>query len=66
MKIKLDDQEIFNLEPWEISLLEYVIKREQLWDDCKRRLEWVLKHKIEQSWERFEKEWTPKLRNDQG
>jgi hypothetical protein len=30
----------------------------------KRRLEWVLRHKAEQCYIRFEKEWLEKLRND--
>ena len=30
----------------------------------KRRLEWVLKHKAERCYARFEKEWLEKLRSD--
>jgi len=64
MKIKVDDQEVFQLEEWEKAVIKNDIPTEEFDADMKRRLEWVLKHKAEQCYKRFEQEWIEKLRND--
>lgn len=64
MKIKVDDQDVFQLEEWEKKVIKNDIPEEIFEDDMRRRLEWALKHKCEQCYARFEKEWLEKLRND--
>lgn len=62
MKISVNDQKLFELAEWEKDVLRDDIPTELLDADLKRRLEWVLKHKVEQCYNRFEKEWIEKLR----
>ena len=64
MKVQVDGKELYEVLPWEIKLLENDLRSEGLQEDCERRLEWVLKHKIDQCWMRFEKEWMEILRKD--
>jgi hypothetical protein len=64
MKVLVDDEEVFKLEEWEKKVICNDIPKHILEEDCKRRLEWVLKHKAEQCYNRFEKEWMEKLRKD--
>jgi hypothetical protein len=62
MKISVNDTEVFTLQQWEKDVIQNDIPSEQFDEDMKRRLEWVLKHKVEQCYARFEKEWVEKLR----
>jgi len=64
MKVQVDNQEIFELDEWEKDVIKNDINADDFDADMKRRLEWVLKHKAEQCYVRFEKEWLEKLRND--
>lgn len=64
MKVKVDNQEIFELAEWEKDVIKNDIDAADFDADMKRRLEWVLKHKVEQCYIRFEKEWLEKLRAD--
>jgi hypothetical protein len=64
MKIKVDEQEIFELAEWEKKVIQHDIPTEIFEDDMKRRLQYILKHKAEQCFERFQKEWLEKLRKD--
>lgn len=64
MKVQADGKELYEILPWEKKLLENDLISETLQEDCERRLEWVMKHKIEQCWMRFEKEWMKILRED--
>jgi hypothetical protein len=64
MKISVNDQEVFSLAEWEKDVIKNDIHADDFDADMKRRLEWVLKHKAEQCYIRFEKEWLEKLRAD--
>jgi hypothetical protein len=64
MKVKVDEQEIFELAEWEKDVIKNDIDAADFDSDMKRRLEWVLRHKAEQCYIRFEKEWLEKLRAD--
>lgn len=64
MKVSVNDQDLFILEDWEKDVIKNDINADEFDADMKRRLEWVLKHKVEQCYARFEKEWIEKLRND--
>ena len=62
MKVKVNDKVIFELAEWEKNVLKHEIPTEIFDADMERRLEWVLKHLVEQCYNRFEKEWIEKLR----
>jgi hypothetical protein len=64
MKIKVDDQEIFQLEEWEKKVIKNDIPAELFDEDMKRRIMYYPKHKAEQCFERMQKEWMEKLRAD--
>jgi hypothetical protein len=64
MKVSVNDQEIFSLAEWEKDVIKSDINADDFDADMKRRLEWVLRHKAEQCYIRFEKEWLEKLRAD--
>ena len=64
MKISVNDQEVFALAEWEKDVIKNDIHADDFDTDMKRRLEWVLRHKAEQCYIRFEKEWLEKLRAD--
>jgi hypothetical protein len=64
MKVRIDGQQLCELLPWEKKLLENDLCAGTLHQDCCRRIEWALKHKVDQAWEHFEKEWMKILRED--
>jgi hypothetical protein len=62
MKISVNDTELYTLAQWEKDVIQHDVPTEGFDADMKRRLEWVLKHKVEQCYNSFEKEWIDKLR----
>lgn len=64
MKIKVDEVEIHDFPQWKKNVIAHDISSDILDEDLKRRLVWSLEHKFERSYERFEKEWLAKLRED--
>lgn len=64
MEIQVDGDPVFSMAQWELDVIANDIPLSALDADLKRRLEWVLKHKVEQCYIRFEKEWMEKLRAD--
>ncbi len=64
MKIQCDGKDLYDISDWEMSILKNDINADDLPADIERRLVYIITHKIEQCWGRFEKEWTDKLRAD--
>ncbi len=64
MQITVNGQPLFEVNATEMELLEYFLPVSTLDADLKRRLEWVLTHKIEQCHKKFREEWMPKLEKD--
>lgn len=64
MQITVDGVDLYEVSTTEIELLEYFLPASTLDADLNRRLEWVLKHKIEQSHKKFREEWMPILQRD--
>lgn len=62
MKIKVDNQELFELSEVQKKVIKNDIEEEIFDADMKRRLQWVLMHKYERCFERLKKEWEPKLK----
>lgn len=65
MKLQVDNQDVFELQPWQEAVIKNDIKDEEFIDDMKRRARYIWEHKFEKCYERFEKEWLEKLRTDQ-
>ena len=64
MQVTVDGVDLYELSATDMEILEYVLPSSTLDADCKRRLEWVLKHKIEQCYKRLRREWMPILQQD--
>lgn len=64
MKVQVNGELIFELAEWEKDVIKNDIHADDFDADMKRRLEWVLRHKAEQCYNRMEKEWLEKLRAD--
>lgn len=64
MKVKVDDEIILEIKEWHLKLLKNDIYEEILEDDIKRRIKWIIEHKLERCFGRFQEEWLEKLRND--
>ncbi|HLT41326.1 MAG TPA: hypothetical protein VKZ95_01370 [Sphingobacteriaceae bacterium] len=63
MKIKFDDEEILELDETTLKLFGKELI-ECPFEDIKRRLKWVITHKLDQNYKKLEDEWLPKLRQD--
>ncbi len=64
MQITVDGEDLFEISDTEMEVLAYVLEISTLDADCKRRLEWVLRHKIEQCYKRLRQDWMKILEND--
>lgn len=64
MKVQVDGKEIFTLEEWEKKVLLHELKTQGFEEDLCRRLEYVLKHKVDRCFERLQAEWIEILRKD--
>ena len=64
MKVLVDGEKVVELEDWEKIVIKNDIPEEIFNEDMKRRVSWALKHKLENCFHRFQKEWIEKLRND--
>lgn len=62
MKIKLNEIDVLELTETQKKVICHDIHEDIFEDECKRRLEWVLKHKYEQCFKRLKEEWEPKLK----
>ena len=62
MKVKVDDQELFELTETQKKVICNDIPDEEFEADMKRRLHYILTHKYEQCFKRMKAEWEPKLK----
>ena len=61
MKIKVDDELLFELTEIQKNVMKNDIASDIFDADMKRRLEYILTHKYEQCFKRLKAEWDPKL-----
>ena len=61
MKIYVDDQHLFTLSEIQKKVIKNDIHEEIFDEDMKRRLQYILMHKYEQSFASMKAEWEPKL-----
>lgn len=64
MKLYVDGEQIFELLPWQETVIKNDISEEEYIADMKRRARYIWEHKFERCYERFEKEWSEKLKAD--
>lgn len=61
MKISVNDKELFSLSDTQKRVIANDLNIDDLEVDLSRRLEWVLFHKYERSFQRLKEEWDDKL-----
>lgn len=61
MKISVDGQDLFTLTETHKKIIKNDIHEDIFDEDMKRRLAWVLHHKLERCYQRLKNEWEPKL-----
>jgi hypothetical protein len=61
MKIYIDDECVLHLNETQLKTFATEINIDSLKKDLKRRVKWILQHKYDRIFERFKKEWEPKL-----
>jgi hypothetical protein len=61
MKIKVDNEEVFELNSTKKKVIKNDIHEDEFDGDMKRRVKWVLEHKYEQCFSRLKAEWDQKL-----
>jgi hypothetical protein len=57
MKIKVNDQDLFELSPTQCKVICNDIHEDEFDADMKRRLQYILTHKYERCFERLKAEW---------
>lgn len=62
MKVKLDDEVLFEIDEVMMNILSYDLSDPL--NDIKRRLRYVIEHKCDQCYERLHKEWSEKFHAD--
>lgn len=64
MRVEVDGEQVVEIQPWEMKLLEFLIPKADLDADLKRRVQYILTHKVERAFYEFEQEWLKNLRAD--
>lgn len=62
MKVFYENEEIINFSETKKKVIKNDISDDIFDEDIKRRLNWVVEHKYEQSLKRLKDEWMPKLK----
>ena len=61
MKISVDDKELFSLNKVQMAIFGWEQNEDNVEADLKRRIHWVLHHKLDKLIEAMKAEWTQKL-----
>lgn len=64
MQITVDGQDLYEITENEMDVLKYMLPSTTLDADCKRRLEWVLRHKLEKCYVSLKNYYMPILEAD--
>ncbi len=64
MQITVDGQDLYEVTDNQMDVLKYMLPSATLDADCKRRLEWVLRHKIERCYVNLKNYYMPILNAD--
>jgi len=61
MDICVDGEPIMTISETKKKVMQYHINKEIFENDVKRRLQWILTHKYQQSFQNLKADWEPKL-----
>lgn len=61
MKISVNDQELYTLNETQLAIFAWEQDKDNVESDLKRRLHWILEHKISEIMKAMKTEWIPKL-----
>lgn len=61
MKIKVDNEEVLDLNETKKKVIKNDIHADEFDNDMKRRVKYIIEHKYEQCFKRLKAEWEPKL-----
>lgn len=61
MKIKIDSEEVFELNETKKKVIKNDIHADEFDSDMKRRVRYIVEHKYERCFERLKNEWMPKF-----
>lgn len=64
MEVQIDSELFFEITESQKDILRNDLESETLDDDLKRRIKWVIDHKVDQCYERLKNEWIPILEAD--
>ena len=64
MQISVDGEFLFEINANQIEILGYLMSSSQIEAEVKRRLEWVITHKIDQTHAHLKEAWMPILEAD--
>jgi hypothetical protein len=62
MKFKVDNDQVLELTTAQKKVLKHYIKNADFTEDMKRRVAYIITHKLDQCFEQLKKEWDPKLK----
>jgi hypothetical protein len=62
MKIKVDEEDIYELSEIRMKVIANDINSDKLDEDLKRRIKYIIQHKYERCLKRLKEEWVPKLK----
>lgn len=60
MKVSINDKELFTLNEIKKKVLQHELGHDVI-DDLSSRIQWIVLHGYERAFQRFKKEWDPKL-----
>lgn len=61
MKISVNDQELYSLNDTQMGIFGWEQNSDNVEADLKRRLQWILHHKMDEIIKAMKQEWIPKL-----
>lgn len=64
MKFLVDNEVVFELSDQQLKVLESAISSDVLREDLKRRVKWVIEHKLENVSKELIESWKPKLESE--
>lgn len=64
MQITVDGEDLYEITDIDMEILAYMLPSATLDAECKRRIEWIMKHKITRCYVNLRNDWMPILQKD--
>ena len=65
LEVKLNDEIVYTLSDLEENILKHSINSDNLVEDIKRRLKFIIENKVDRTYSRMKEEWIPILEKDE-